>query len=299
MAGQIIDVISPILLITFVGYVFARLNPGLDTRNISAIVINIATPCLIFSTLTTIDIDPSRMVTMAGAAFLCSMFGAFLAMPLLHILNMSWRTFLPSVVLPNSGNIGMPLVLLAFGQEGLALGISYFFVIALLQYTIGAGIASGQYRPGELVRQPLVWSILSVFLVLSTGFSVPAVIRTTTEILGDMMIPAMLITLGAALANLKIADLRPAIAIAVSRLAIGLIVAPIVILGLGLHGLEAGTVFLLAVMPTAIVTYVFAQRYRDDAVQVAGGVVLSTIMTFALLPLIIWASYQVVDLTGL
>ncbi|HSM40299.1 MAG TPA: AEC family transporter [Afifellaceae bacterium] len=294
MYSQIFNVISPIFVITLIGFALGRSATQIDSRTISSLVLLIATPSLVFSTLTSLEVDAGVLATMALSAVLCVTIAALAAMVLLYLLGMSFRTFLPCLMLPNSGNIGLPIVLLAFGERGLALGISYFFVIALLQYTVGASIASGQYSPRDLARQPLIYSILLVGVVLASGIEVPPVIASTTELLGGMMIPAMLILLGTSLARLAVSDLKPALIIAAARLLIGVPTGLIVIRLLGLGGTEAGTVFLLASMPTAIVNYVFAERYRPDAPQVAGAVVVSTMLTFVFLPVILWVTLRVV-----
>lgn len=298
MYGEIFNVIGPIFVITFVGYILGRSSRDTDSRTISSLVLLIATPSLVFSTLTSLEVDPLTLFKMSLAAALCVLFASIAAVLLLRVLGMSWQTFLPCLIMPNSGNIGIPLVLLAFGDAGLVLGISYFFVIALLQYTVGAAISSGQYRPGDLLRQPLVYSIVLIGIVLVTGFKVPVIIATTTELLGGMMIPAMLILLGTSLARLGVSDLRPALIIALARLGIGVPVGLAVIWLLSLSGIEAGIVFLMSSMPTAIVNYVFAERFRSDAQQVAGAVVVSTMLSFAVLPLILAATYWVSGLPG-
>jgi predicted permease len=290
--SQIFNVISPIFAITLIGYALGRSETQIDSRTISSLVLLIATPSLVFSTLTSLQVDTGVLAIMALSAVLCVTVAALAAMVVLYLLGMSFRTFLPCLMLPNSGNIGLPVVLLAFGDRGLVLGISYFFVIALLQYTVGVAIASGQYSPRDLARQPLVYSILLVGIVLVSGIEVPPVIASTTELLGGMMIPAMLILLGTSLARLSVSDLKPALIIAAARLLIGIPTGLIVIRLLGLSGTEAGTVFLLASMPTAIVNYVFAERYRPDAAQVAGAVVVSTMLTFAALPVILWVTLR-------
>ena len=293
MYSQIFNVVSPIFAITIIGYVLGRSNNDIDSRTISSLVLLIATPCLVFSTLTSLQVEPTALLIMAMSAVLCVSIAAAAAVALLHLLGMSYRTFLPCLIMPNSGNIGLPLVLLAFGDKGLALGISYFFVIALLQYTVGAAISSGEYRIGDLARQPLVYSIGLVVVVLVSGVKVPAMVATTTQLLGGMMIPAMLILLGTSLARLSVSDLRPAIIMALARLGIGIPTGLAVIGLLSLSGIQAGIVFLMASMPPAIVTYVFAERYRSDAQQVAGAVVVSTMLTFAVLPVILWATLRI------
>ena len=297
MYYQIFNVICPIFVITIIGYILERLSKNIDAKTISSIVLLIATPSLVFSTLTSLEIDTATLLKMALSAMLCVAVASVAGLAVLRALGMSYRTFLPCLIIPNSGNIGLPLVLLAFGEKGLALGISYFFVIALLQYTVGAAISSGEYRLRDLARQPLIYSVILVAVVLVTKIKVPVIIATTTELLGGMMIPAMLILLGTSLARLSVSDLRQAIIIAVARLGIGIPTGLAVIGLISLSGIEAGTVFLLASMPTAIVNYVFAERYRPDAQRVAGAVVVSTTLTFAVLPVIIWASYWIAGVT--
>ncbi len=293
MYSQIFNVVGPIFVMTFIGYVLGRTDRNIDTRTISTIVLLIATPCLIFSTLTSLDIDTGLLFKMAFAAALAVSLSAIFALPILKAFNLPVRAYLTSLTMPNSGNIGLPLVLLAFGEEGLALGICYFFVVALLQYTVGAAIMSGQYRPSDLAKQPLIYAILLVLIVLTTGLKVPTVIATTVELLGGMMIPAMLIMLGASLAQLGISDLKPAIIIALSRIVVGILTGLAVIFLLSLSGTEAGTVFLMAAMPAAIINYVFAERYYPDSQKVAGAVLISTLATFAILPAILWFALQI------
>ena len=109
-----------------------------------------------------------------------------------------------------------------------------------------------------------------------------------------MMIPAMLILLGASLSTLEVADLRPAFMVAIGRLVIGVVSALLVIWLLDLQGLKAGTVFLLATMPTAIMSYVLAERYQFNPQQVAGSVVVSTVLTFTCLPMLVWLALKMV-----
>ena len=297
MYYQILNVIGPIFTITIVGYILEKLSKNIDSRTISSLVLLIATPSLVFSTLTSLEIDAATLLKMALSAMLCVALASVAGLAVLRALGMSYRTFLPCLIMPNAGNIGLPLVLLAFGEKGLALGISFFFVIALLQYTVGAAISSGQYRLRDLARQPLIYSVVLVAVVLLAKIKVPVIIATTTDLLGGMMIPAMLILLGTSLARLSVSDLRQAIIIAVARLGIGIPTGLAVIGLISLSGIEAGTVFLMASMPTAIVNYVFAERYRPDAQQVAGAIVVSTTLTFAVLPVIIWASYRIAGVT--
>ena len=296
--SQLSGILGPIVIITLIGYFLGRSSVGLHSQTLSTIVILVATPALIFNTLTSLHVDPSTIGTMAAAALLCLTIAGVLALLAIRVTGGSVRSFLPGLMLPNSGNMGLPLVALAFGEEGMRLGISYFFVVALVQHSVGLSITAGSIRLRSLARQPLIYSVALVLVVTFLGLPVPQLILTTTEMLGNMMIPAMLILLGSSLASLQVTDFRPALAMAVGRLLIGLLSAVVVIYLLDLSGIVAGSVFLLATMPTAIVTYVFAERYQQNQQQVAGGVVLSTLLTFCCLPGLVWVALRISELQG-
>ncbi|WP_146589661.1 AEC family transporter [Puniceibacterium confluentis] len=293
MLTQMADILGPIIVIVLIGYLFGRSKVGLETRTLSTVVILVATPALIFHTLTSLQVSPDTIKTMAGAALFCTAVAGGFGLLGLRLFGAPVRSFLPALMLPNSGNLGLPLVLLAFGPEGLQLGVAYFFVIALVQHSLGLSFYAGSLRFSVLARQPLLYAVAAVLVVTWTGLPVPKIVMTTTAMLGGMMIPAMLMLLGASLATLQVADLKPAVLMALARLSLGLISAGLAITVLGLDGLAAGTVFLLASMPTAIVNYVLAERFQHNARQVAGAVVVSTLLTFVCLPGLVWVALQI------
>lgn len=293
MLLQIFNTISPIFAITILGFLIGRSDLKVDAKSVGSVVVLVSTPSLVFSKLTTIDIPMETLVQISTAAVLCIMLPLLFGLVVLRALKMSYRTFLPAVTMPNCGNVGLPLMILAFGQTGSALGISFFFVVALAQFTIGAAISAGGYSPRDLLKQPLIYAIICVLIVLTTGVAVPEPIAKTTDILGGMMIPAMLLLLGSSLATLSVSDIRPAIVIALCRLFFGISSGLIVITLLSLEGVVAGTVFLMSSMPATVISYVFAEKYRPNPQQVAGGIVLSTLLVFLLLPLLLWIALNV------
>lgn len=295
MLMQMTNIIGPIILITLIGFILGKSQVGLQTRTLSSVVILVATPALVFSTLTSMHVDLETIGKMASAALLSLMIAGGISTVVLLISGASIRSFLPSLMLPNSGNMGLPLVVLAFGPEAARLGISFFFVVALVQYSVGISISSGSMRISDMAKQPLIYSVMLVMLVIIFDLSVPQVVLKTTEMLGGMMIPSMLILLGTSLATLKISDLGQSLILALARLAIGIIAGIAVIYTLGLTGTAAGIVLLMTCMPSAIVTYVFAERYQQSPTRVAGAVVMSTLLTFCCLPVLVWAALWVAE----
>jgi predicted permease len=293
MLMQMFDILGPIVIITAIGYLMGKSSAGLDTKSLSSMVLLVATPALIFHTLTSLDVSLFTIRTMAGAALLCISLAGVMGFLLLVLVGGPVRSFLPPLMLPNSGNMGLPLVVLTFGSEGMKLGVAYFFVVALVQHSVGLSIYAGSIRLSAMLRQPLLSSVAAVLVVTWTGIPVPRVVSVTTEMLGGMMVPAMLMLLGTSLATLKVTDFRPALLVAAGRLSLGVISAFLVIFILGLDGLTAGVVFLLATMPTAVVNYVYAERFQHNPRQVAGSVVASTLVTFACLPVLLWTALEI------
>lgn len=290
---QMIEIMGPITIIVLIGFLMGRSSIGFETRSLSSVVVMVATPSLIFHTLTSLHVQPATLQLMSGGALVCMAIAGVIGFVALRVVGGSVRSFLPPIMLPNSGNLGLPLVLLAFGPEGFQLGVAYFFVVSLVQHSVGMSLYAGSVKLAVMLRQPLLYAVAAVLVVMWFNLTVPTVILTTTEMLGGMMIPSMLVLLGASLATLQVSDLRPALFVAGARLGIGVASAVIVIWAFGFTGVTAGTVFLLASMPTAIVNYIYAERFQQNPRQVAGAIVVSTIVTFICLPGLIWAALTI------
>lgn len=288
MFAKIFTVIAPVFTVVAIGYLWARLDQRFDTETLTNLVLKLATPCLIFSSLTRLDISLTTIGTIALAATLGLIIAAIVGWSVLNYLNLSYSTYLPSLMHANSGNFGLPLVLMAFGEEGLALGVAYLAVNSISQYTIGYGISAGTVSFSRLLRQPLNYAIALSLLVLGFGLSVPVWIAKTTELIGGFVIPVLLLVLGYSLAQLKITDIGLSLKLALVRLVLGICLGFLIVWGLDLQGLQAGVVFLMLTMPVAVFNVVFAKHFNRSPEKVAGLVVISTLMVFALLPVFVW-----------
>jgi predicted permease len=211
---------------------------------------------------------------------------------LIRLLRLKISTFLPSLLFPNIGNMGLPVCLFAFGETGLALGLTVFLVIFALQMSLGILLAAGRGNLGGLVRQPVLWATAVAVVLVATGGSLPVWLDNTTGILGGVTIPLMLITLGVSLARLKVAEWKHSLLFSLVRVLGGFGLAVLVAGWFGLDGVDRGVLILQSSMPVAVFNYLLALRYQREpgAVEpgkVAGMVVLSTLLAFALLPLIV------------
>ena len=290
MFNEVLAVIAPVFVIAGIGFFWAKKGLPFDNATISSLVMFVGSPCLIYTSLTNNQATPSELGSMALSALLIIGLGLPVAWCFLKLVGWKITTFLPSLIHPNCGNMGLPLVLLAFGEEGLALGMAYFFLNSVSQYTLGFSISAGQFDVKQLIRQPIIWSILIVFLVVVGELHMPVWVNSTASILGGLTIPAMLIMLGTSLANLNISSVSQTLTIGILRLSLGSALALVVITALNLSGVAAGVVLLQSTMPSAVFNYIFADRFGREPDKVAAVILQSTLVSALTLPLLVaWA----------
>lgn len=290
MTAEILNIILPVFIVAGIGFFLEYRGMGFQTETLSRLAMQIGTPALVFSSLTSTALPNEALLRIVGLAAAAVILGGALALAVLSVLGLSKRTFISPLSLPNAGNAGLPIVFFAFGDPGLTIGAAFFFAIALVQYTVVPAIVTGDPGLGKLLKEPLIWAISAVAVVRLLALPIPEFVADTTALLGGMMIPVMLILLGGALARLKVGDIGTSLKLAALRLAIGLCTGSALVFGLGLSGVEAGAIFLLCAMPSALITYVIAQHYGREPERVAGMVVSSTVLNFALLPVLTTAA---------
>ncbi len=288
MLSAIFNTVIPIFICVSVGYVWAKRNVPYDTNLVTRLVTNVAVPCLIVETFTTVDFNKDALMQMGLAAFISTAVFAIFAACLLKILKFDRRIYLPAMIFPNTGNIGLSICLLIFGPTGLALGIGYFTVSSVLGFIFGPAITSGNMSIGSLLRVPLVWATLGAIFLLITHTELPVWFVRSLELLGKLAIPMMLITLGVSLADLKIDALGRSISLSVLRLGMGVIVGWGLAELMGFEGTVRGVLIIQCAMPVAVFNYLFAQMYKLHPAEVAGTVFISTVLSFLTLPALLW-----------
>lgn len=288
MIEQLFSIIAPVFICAAIGFVWTRRGRAFDVELVTTLVTSIGAPCLVFHTLANLELGAQALATMAAATAAVLAGCAFTGAVILRLFGQSQRAFLPTLIFANTGNMGLPLSYLAFGDGGLALAIAVFTVYSAAQFTVGISLASGSASLGTLARTPLLYAVPLALLFLLTGAEPPVWINATTELLGGLTIPMMLITLGVSLAGLGLGSVRRNLALAALRLVMGFVFGVAVAAALGLDGLARSVLILQATMPVAVFNYLFALRYQTAPAEVAGVVVLSTILSFITLPALLW-----------
>jgi predicted permease len=206
---------------------------------------------------------------------------------LIRILGLSQRSFLPALTLGNTGNLGLPLCLFAFGEEGLGLAVAIYVTNSLLQFTFVPLLNSRVSVVRTLLTTPMLYGAVAGLAVVLTGVTVPAWFANTLSSIGDLLIPLMLMALGNTVGGLKAHNMQRAFGLGAARLIISFVVAVAVSFALGLSGVAQGVLVLQGAMPAAVFSYLFAARYERDADDIAGIVLVSTLLGAVTLPLLV------------
>lgn len=280
-------VIAPVFLLAATGFTWAKSGRAFDTNQLTPIITNIGTPCLILSSLMKTAPDFANLGVMAGAALMAMTAMAVIGFTVLKLAGLPMRAFLPALIFPNNGNMGLPLCMFAFGEKGLALGIAYFVMLPLTQFTLGQAMASGHMSVLKLLKTPVVWAVILSLLLLGTDTQLPRWAANTINLTGQFTLPLMLMALGVSLARLEVRSLGRSLVLSCLRvfggLALGIAIATV----LGLEGVAFGVVVIQTAMPVAVFNYLFAQLYNNHPEEVAGMVVISTVVSFVSLPFIL------------
>ena len=287
MYADLSAIIAPVLVCSAIGYGWARLGRPWDAQFATALVTNVGAPCLVGSTLTRLPLDLGSLAEIGFASLAAFASFAVIGIVVLKAARLSLRSFLPSIMFPNAGNMGLPLCLFAFGDAGLALAIIYFALSSVLNFTVGVALASGSFAPGRILRLPLIYVVVAGLALAAFHVRLPAWIGNSLQLLGGLTIPIMLMALGVSLAQLKVANLKRSFGLALLRVAGGAAVGVALAWAFGLSDRARGVLIIQSGMPVAVFNYLFSAVYNRAPGEVAGMVLLSTLISFASLPLLL------------
>ena len=295
MIAQVAAVLLPVFCIAGLGYVWRLTGAPFDLPFVTRVIMYIAGPCLVFDSLSKLTLPLAEFGVMVGATIALTLGVAFISFLLLKALRLPLPSFLPALTLGNTGNLGLPLCLFAFGQEGLGLAVAIYVTNSVLQFTFVPLLQARVSVVRTLLTTPIIYGLLAGLGVLLTHVHVPEWVADTTSTLGGVLIPLMLMALGHTIGGLRAHNLPRAFGLGTARLVIAFVVALSVSKLLGLTGVARGVLVLQGAMPAAVFSYLFAARYERDADDIAGIVLVSTLLGAALLPFLVsyalWLSH--------
>ncbi|MCO6384485.1 AEC family transporter [Oceanicola sp. 502str15] len=279
------QIVAPVFILAAIGFVWVKLGQDYPMRFITRLVMTLAIPCLIFGALMKTEIDPQSLtaVSLAAIAAYAAVIITFYVVA--KLLKLDMRTYLAPLIFGNTGNLGLPLALFAFGEEGLGFAVVIFAIMAMMSFTYGIWLVSGGGNPLKSLKEPVVIGTALGALFLWQGWQTPIWITNTIDLIAQVAIPLMLITLGVAVARLQPGDMGRAFWLSLLKAAVCAGIGVGAGLAFGLTGTAFAVLILQLITPIAVTNYLLAERFGADSSAVAGLVVASTLLSVAFLPL--------------
>jgi len=287
MLAELFAVMAPIFIVAGVGYSWVRFGHVYPTDFVTRLILNIGTPCLVLSTLSRSEIDTGAFGQMAAACVAVTASMGLVGLLLSRLMRYDWKVLVPAFLFPNSGNMGLPISLYAFGEEGLALAVAFFLVLSVGHFTLGMVLSGAETSFRKLLANPIIISLGLALPILLLDIELPRWLANTVQLLGGMTIPLMLVTLGVSLASIRTRHLGQGLLLGALRILAGAGVAWGIGLALGLPALAQGVLVMQSAMPVAVFNYLFAVRSGRSPEQVASLVLCSTFLAFGFLPLLL------------
>ena len=291
---KLFEVLFPVFFIIGIGYYLGKKDPKINTKFITDFAGNIGTPAMIFYTITTTGVSLSLFLEYFIYAIIIIIGFALVGLIFLFSLKRDCLSELPPLILPNTGNMGIPICLFAYGIDGLGIASAIASVIILFHFTIGVFLAKKSFSLNVVIKNAPTYAIIISILFLYFNFEVPKFIENTTFLLTYSTIFLVLMSLGIALTRLKVVSWNNAIIMGAVRVVIGPVIGFGLIKFLDLSGYAAGVLLIQSSMPSAVLTYLVGSIYSEKKVvdSVASVIVTSTLMSFFTIPIIVFISLK-------
>jgi len=283
MIIKILSIIFPVFAIAGVGYLYGR-HKQPDMALINRLNMDLFVPALVFAALASKSFDVSRYGELALGGIAVILGSGLLAWPFVRILKVDVKTFLPPMMFNNSGNMGLPLALLAFGETAVSAAVVLFIVEMLLHFTLGVYMLNRHINLISLLRMPMI--LATILGLLVGGFKLPLwePLYLMIKMMGDVAIPLLLFSLGVRLTAISFKDWHLGIAGAIICPATGMLMAWLVAPLLNLPPLQYSLLIIFGALPPAVLNYLVAEQYHQEPEKVASIVMLANLGSLIVMP---------------
>ena len=284
---KLFEVLFPVFFIVGIGFLLGKKNPNFDTSFITTYSGNFGTPALVIFALTaggvTFDVFKEFFFY---ALILLTAFG-IIGLIFLILMKKDYVRELPTFFLPNTGNMGIPICLFAYGELGMGIGAAISSLVVLLHFTLNIFLAKKAFDFQTIFKSPAFYAIIITVLFLYFEQPVPQFVLNTVMLLAYGMIVMILMSLGIALTQMKVFSFKDAVITSTGRVILGPIIGFIIIKIFGLSGISAGVVLIQSSMPSAILCYLIASMYSPKEIvdNISSTIVVSTIMSLVTIPI--------------
>ena len=280
---KIFEITFPIFAIVATGYFYARkYNPDITLPN--RLNIDVFVPCLIFAVIYEKAGVSGLFGNLALAISIVVLLSGLIAFIVAKIFSIDPRTLCPPLMFGNAGNLGLPLVVLSFGESALTVAVICFVVCKTFHITIGVYLFSRQLNIFEILSSPRILSVFLAIIFSQLNINIPNAILEPVRMLGNICIPLMLFGLGVRLIDIKISEWKIGLAVALLAPICGVTIVLLITPYIELTQLEQGALFLFGALPPAVMNYMFADHYKQEPSKVAAMVLFGNAFSILTIP---------------
>jgi len=283
----VFQVVAPVFTLALIGFIWVKLDIEYRVEFVTKLAMTISIPCLIFVALMKSEISGTALTAISLASVVAYTAVTIVMFLFIKINGLKPQTYLAPLIFGNTGNLGIPLALFAFGEVGLQYAIVSFAIMMIYAFTAGVWMVSGGGNPMRALKEPAVWGTFLGGIFLWQGWETPIWVTNTLDLLGQMAIPLMLITLGVALGRLSPSGLARAFWLSLTKVIICATLAWTVAIIFRLDDVAFAILVLQVSTPVAVTSYMLAQKYGAEAGEVAALVVASTVLSIAFIPILL------------
>ena len=291
---KLIEVLFPVFFIVGIGYFLGKKNPKFDTTFITNYSGNFGAPALFIFAITSSGVTYSVFSEYFIYAIIALSSFALIGVIFLFFMKKDISRELPPYFLPNTGNMGIPICLFAYGTLGMGVAAAISSLVILLHFTINIFLASKKFDFNIIIKSPSFYAILITILLLYFKIETPTFVLNTVMLLAYAMIVMILMSLGVALTQLKVFSFKNALISSIGRVIIGPVIGFSLIKIFSLSGFAAGVLLIQASMPSAILTYLIASMYSPKEIvdNISSMIVVSTLMSLITVPIIVFIALK-------
>jgi len=292
---KLFEVLFPVFFVVGIGYYLGKTNPKIDTTFITSFAANIGTPAMVIYAITSTGINFEIFRDYFWYYLLAICLFALVGIFTLYLLKTKDIVReLPPLIFPNTGNMGLPICMFAYGSKGLGVSASITSLIILCHFTLGVFLADRKFNLNVILKNPPFYAIIFSAIMLFYGIKMPVFVVNTTEWLMYVTIFLILMSLGIALTRLKVFSLSNALISSFTRMIIGPAIGFLLIFIFDLKGFAAGVLLIQCSMPSAVLNYLVGSIYSPKKIvdSIASTIVVSTLISFVTIPIVVYIALR-------
>lgn len=287
MFTTLLNIIIPVFSVVVLGALYGRFRSGAELNYINRANIELFSPALVFSALLKFPLALTEHLSLIAAGTIIILLPGLL-LSLLKLKEIGRTALILPAMFRNTGNLGVPLMVLTFGEKQFSAIVILFVLSSILHFSVGIFILSANASRWLWLRNPMLWAAVVGLLVTNLAIPLPEYVVTSASLLGQLSVPLMLFSLGIRLMEGELENLRLALKCNLLYLLTGGLSLVFVVWILPLKAEWIPLLTLSVALPPAVLNYMLCEQYHCQPEKVASIVIGGNILSILVIPIAVW-----------